>query len=797
MIAEHTSEAQDGYFNKRMEELGVTAENNVIEVFNPEAEPPMSKVAKLRIFHYDQHGNITIRYWRIDGQLITYYTDAKNPKTVEYKTKRLRNPLGDMKYQMPKGHKPWPWFHPKTVKAYKGQEKIETLYLTEGVFKSWTAGQHGLHVVGLSSITHYRGADGELHQDIGRLIEQCQVDNLVILWDGDCLNVSNKDVQRREEATRRPFGFFSSAKNIRKLALRIRYEKTRSNPRIWFMYNKSNTLEGEPKGLDDMLIAAEQQDKIKPVLRDIKNLDGKNQLFFYRLEITSTTDLLFRHFLLHKEDASKFYQRHHAVIGDKEFYFRKHLYHYSDSENELKMLQPAWAKSIYWVGDEFFEEIRMPSAKEGVQELQLVHRKKETLTARFGRDFIKYLKYYHGFVNVPEHFKYERIIEMEDKEFFNKYFPFPHVPEEGKWPNIEKFLKHIFGEQPIEHPKTGEQIPNWHLGLDYLQLLLLKPTQQLPILVLFSRENQTGKSTFGELCYKMLGDNVIFIGNSDLQSDFNEPYAGRLLAICEETLLERRRDAERIKNMSTATRMTINPKGQKQYVIDFFCKFQFYSNNPRMVYVTRHDDRYWILKVKAIPKDQLDPGLKERMWAEIPAFVNYLRDRKMRTKNESRMWFNPTLLRTEIFLDTVQLNEPQQATDLRSIIGDWFYELGEDCKTIEMPMKNIRDEFFNKSTGLKWIEEILKDYLNVTHLKDEEGNQVFKRGHYDKVIFNEFANDGDGELQMKRIKWRGRPYLFRREDFIEDGVQIQDTAVNGKPGPLDKPMNAPEEDVPW
>jgi hypothetical protein len=110
----------------------------------------------------------------------------------------------------------------------------------------------------------------------------------------------------------------------------------------------------------------------------------------------------------------------------------------------------------------------------------------------------------------------------------------------------------------------------------------------------------------------MLRDNCIFVGNSDLQSDFNEIYADKLLVICEETSLERHKDAERIKNMSTAKEMTINPKGQKQYTIDFFAKFQFYSNKRRMVYVTRHDDRYWILKIKSIPKSQLDPTIPEK-----------------------------------------------------------------------------------------------------------------------------------------------------------------------------------------
>jgi len=210
-----------------------------------------------------------------------------------------------------------------------------------------------------------------------------------------------------------------------------------------------------------------------------------------------------------------------------------------------------------------------------------------------------------------------------------------------------------------------------------------------------------------------------------------------------------------------------------------------------MVYVTRHDDRYWILKVKPVPKDKIDPKLKERMWAEIPAFVHYLRSRQMATRMESRMHFNPDLLRTDVFLDTVRLNEPSAATDLRENIRDWFYELGEDCKEIEIPLKNIMEEFFTKNTNRGWVQEILTDYLNVDLLRDEKrGMPIQMRGQYLKLVFNEYAEDGEGELDVKRVKWKGRPYIFKREDFIvEEAVDL--AALNGVP------QKAEEDDVPW
>jgi hypothetical protein len=789
------------FFETRMAPLGVTKQNNTIKIYNEEVEPPISKVGEEWIFREDKNGNIEINYFTIDGRAIVYYRkELKNPRPERYRTQRLKDPKGDRKYNMPRGQGTRPWFHPKTVEAYKKGRKIDTIYLTEGVFKAWKAGLYGLHVVGLSSITHYASSQsGELHSDIIRLMEKCQVKNVVVLWDGDCYNVSVKGIKAREEATRRPMGFFNAVKKTRKLILNAQWEKPRSAPRIFFMSIKSEAFEDKPKGLDDLFISAENQktkegkkrSKAKQVAGDMVRIDEKGP-YFFKIEITSTTDLLFRHFSLH--DAEQFYHRHGQIIAEDEFFFRGDMYHYSEKENKLRLIQPGWAKKLYWVGDEFYEEIQVPSIYGDRRKLE--HRKKETLTARFGKTFINHLKYYHGFVNMPSHFNYERIIEREGKEFYNRYFPLSHIIQEGAIENILKLIKHIFGTHEITHPKTQEKIQNYELGLDYLQLILTMPEQQLPILVLYSPENQTGKSTFGLLQKWMLEDNVIFVGNSDLQSDFNEIYADKVLVICEETSLERHKDSERIKNMSTAKEMLINPKGQKQYSIDFFAKFQFYSNKKRMVYLTRHDDRYWILRVRAIAKKDLDPMLQERIRAEVPAFIHYLKNRELKTKYEARMHFNPDLLITDIFMDTVRVNEPTAATDLRAYITEMFLD-HPDHDEILMPMKNIKDEFFSKNASPTWIQEILKDYLGVDLKRDANGVSRQERGQYVKWILNEYGgDDGEGAMEPRTIKWKGRPYVFYKKDFDPEAGTVaspveavaQKPAINGQ---------AVGEDVPW
>jgi hypothetical protein len=69
------------------------------------------------------------------------------------------------------------------------------------------------------------------------------------------------------------------------------------------------------------------------------------------------------------------------------------------------------------------------------------------------------------------------------------------------------FFKHIFGTSKITvRQQNGEDIKAeyYQLGYDYVQLLYHKPTMRLPILCLVSKENETGKSTFGDLMKAIL-----------------------------------------------------------------------------------------------------------------------------------------------------------------------------------------------------------------------------------------------------------------------------------------------------
>lgn len=768
------------FYQQRMSLLGVTDTNNRISIYDPEAEFPQPDTATWPLFAEEKTtGDIMISYYTVDGEAIRYTVEGDgkmshvNAKTRYYETRRLKEPKGDMKYQMPAGQPTRPWFAPQLVEKFKAGTHIHTLVLTEGVFKAWQGAQIGVDVVGLPSVTCYKDRDG-LYRDVQRLIEQCNVINLMILWDGDCLNISKQDLAKGEELTNRPNTFFSSAKRIAELALKIKYEKTREKVNVYFAHVKSDAVQGSPKGLDDLIqaVQTEYPDRLPRLVEELQQPDAAKPFFFFIENITSSTARLRKYFRFEKVEA--FFDFHAHIIGTREFSFFGSKYRYSETEDKLQMIAPEWANRVKWVGDEFFLEDVVPGAVRSRR--KLIPYNQGQFTKMFGKDFWGYLTHYKAFCNIPNHFKYQQIIETEDgSKYYNRYFPFPWAPEQGNCDTCIGIVKHIFGTHEVPHASRPDvRIPAYELGLDYIQLLLTQPTQVLPVLCLYSAENNTGKSTFGKMLMLMFGDNAVPIGNQDLHSDFNEMYVDKLIAVCDETLLERKKDAERIKAMSTAEQIMVNPKGQKQYTIDYFCKFLFTSNNLRMVYVTKHDQRFWIIKVPVLTSD--NPNIMSDLKAEMPAFVHFLKNRKMATERDSRMWFHPSLIRTSIFRDVVRVNEPSEATNLRDRLTEWFSQ-DLELKELRMTLKEIRDEFFSERTSISWIQEILNDHLGIDLLRDGEGKAVFERGYYLKYVLRTMP-DGSEDLVPEKRPYRGRPYCFRREDFINDSeIRYADTAA--------------------
>ena len=303
------------------------------------------------------------------------------------------------------------------------------------------------------------------------------------------------------------------------------------------------------------------------------------------------------------------------------------------------------------VGTDFLNRVRM-TLSIGRSIETLIPWNAETLRQDFGKDYFAKIPKYDGFCTVPNHTNYCREIHG----FLNRYEPISTVPVEGEFPNIRKFLAHIFGEQ-IE------------LGYDYLQLLYLRPQQRLPILLLVSQERNTGKTTFLNFLKLIFEGNVTFNTNEDFRSQFNDDWTGKLLVCVDEVLLNRREDSERIKNLSTAHSYKAEAKGRDRREVEFFGKFVLCSNNERNpVLIEAGETRYWVRRVPPLTQD--NQNLLADMRRELPGFLFFLFHRELSTREESRMWFAPRLLATEALRRIIHYNRSKAEAEIIAIIRD-------------------------------------------------------------------------------------------------------------------------------
>ena len=303
------------------------------------------------------------------------------------------------------------------------------------------------------------------------------------------------------------------------------------------------------------------------------------------------------------------------------------------------------------VGTTLYKIVNQPRLNGGYVKKRIVWNN-ETLRQDYGKDYLTNVPKYDGFCTVPDHVNYRQVID----NFLNLYEPIGHQPKEGDFSHIQALLHHIFGEQ-------------YELGVDYLQLLYLHPIQKLPILLLVSEERNMGKSTFLNFLKAMFRNNVTFNTNEDFRSQFNSDWAGKLIIVVDEVLLNRREDSERLKNLSTTLSYKVEAKGKDRDEIAFFVKFVLCSNNERLpVIIDPGETRYWVRKIHHLEND--DTHFLQKLIEEIPAFLYFLQYRTLTTQNVSRMWFSPKQTETAALLKIIRCNKSKYEVETAELIKE-------------------------------------------------------------------------------------------------------------------------------
>lgn len=232
----------------------------------------------------------------------------------------------------------------------------------------------------------------------------------------------------------------------------------------------------------------------------------------------------------------------------------------------------------------------------------------------------------------------------------------------------------------------------------------------------------------------------------------------------------------------------MNAKGKDHVEIDFFGKFVFMTNNEdNFIYASDDDVRYWIRKVPVV-KD-LNVKMIEAMKDEIPAFLNFLNQRNIKSENKHRGWFDPNAIKTEALKKVIQYSMPTIEKELRHHIREIFFDFGLD--EFSMTRNRIHEEFFKKKYEVNYIENVLKDRLKVDqyHTIDAKGEKEYKTHRYSYPKWERRNNMGTDEIVRVEVKDIGRPFVFKVTDFLTP-EEIKQRAYDPETKSINDTMNA-------
>jgi hypothetical protein len=350
-------------------------------------------------------------------------------------------------------------------------------------------------------------------------------------------------------------------------------------------------------------------------------------------------------------------------------------------------------KNMYLrIGTTYFKKSLYPLPSGDFIEI-LVIWSAELIRQDHGKNVLSEIERFDGFICIPEN--RPEFFKKRVQDYYNTYHQISKSPLEGEIINTLEFLNHIFGEQ-------------LELGLDYLQLIYLKPTQILPILCLVSKERSTGKSTFLKWLKEIFEYNLTFLTNSDFTSNFNSDWSSKLLICIDEVLFKTDELTERIKYLSTTNTHKTEAKGKDKKEASFFGKFILCSNNETsFIKIDADEIRFWIIKVNRYKKE--DVNFLKKLTDEIPAFLHFLTTRKLSTENQSRMWFTPDQIKTKALQKLVRYNSSKIENELANVLLNTMESL--DTELLEFcfsDLLNILNKFRIKYDAAE-IKKIIRE----------------------------------------------------------------------------------------
>lgn len=377
--------------------------------------------------------------------------------------------------------------------------------------------------------------------------------------------------------------------------------------------------------------------------------------------------------------------------------------------------------------------------------------RKGAIMGDFGKDIFRYIKKYVAFVNIPDNSETYLKEQIHNGDvYFNLYEQMKFVPAPGDVTITLKFLSRIFQDK-------------LDLILDYLKILYEHPTQNLPVICLVSKIQETGKSTYMKWLCSIFGRNAIILGNEEFSTNFNSLYASKLIVCIDESFIDKSIIKEKIKRLTTSDSINMEAKGRDSIRMDFFGKLVLSSNTEdNFIKMDDNDNRFFVIKVPGLTPEDFIPQLMTRLDNEIPAFLYLLKTRQMVYPNKSRLWFDPKVYETDA-LAKIKVNTRSM---VQKELLRWFDEIfafdetgdqiyvtpGRLAKELEKSLKQI--------SGLpSQISYILKEEWHLSPAKNNKFDFL-------SIVDNYSDSEHMMVSQISKTKTTGTYYTITRE-FVD------------------------------
>jgi hypothetical protein len=757
------------FVKQTLKELGIDQAANTLTVWMaPDGRFPDKKEERhYEIFTADEHDNLVIAYIRLDGRPYDFRREGNKWPSPFVRTRHkvpLKGENGEqIRYTSPKGSGMNPFFPPAIIRKYQAGEKIETLIVTEGEKKAFKACMHGFDCVGIPSIHGFYDSGeirGRLHEDLQELIIRCEVKTIVYLTDADTRLIKyekDKDLSKRQSS-------FYTAINLFRNSLNLIYDSEETELcRVYFAQIDEKYYE-TGKGLDDLLV--NHSSEIDDIRNDIGQLDFAKR-YFHLINI-SDGKLQKVYGYLGLKDEQEFYSIYKKHIGSREFLFKGRRYEY-DGE-KVRYVRHEDADKFMRIGADWLKIIKRPN-KHGDLIEEIIPFKISEIQRDYKKypDFIENVPKFDSFCSEPcWDDKYKRV----HYGCYNIFSPIPHVPQQGKWDTIYNFLKHLFrGEGCIddrgEHGKLGDIFT---VALDYLTIMYRYPKQMLPVLILVSRENVTGKSTFLKFLDAIYSGNTAILNNELFKMKFNSHYITKFIIAIDEGFLDvdKKAEKERIKQLATADTAYLENKGMNIKSFPYYGKLILSSNDAdNVMKIEETDTRWFIVKVPPIEGTR-DPDMEQKLKEEIPAFLHYLATRNIFHPRQDRLWF-----KTEYFL-TEQFRIIMEATRnmTEKILNDLMQELF------------VTYQINNMKIDLAWLTKALNQESKYRISKMEIKKIMEARGYkleMSRVRIPIGFNEMGGADVVNFENYPARCYDLNAKDWVKEG-QINQPVEAGAAG---------------